>query len=185
MHLCFAAAVIHLIDVHPTNPARNHAIRHLRVCVDALQDLRTPWCAWATRFLRGVRILALDWYDCDDISQLQEFDKHDHKRDTPHALECHGKPRGIELRETDYTHLLAIDSTEKASQSTVSKLQKPQGHSENIQDEYTSASSSLHIEPDAAELEFDSMVRDWLSNAVYDWSHIEVEIHNADKPTTN
>ncbi|THZ79644.1 hypothetical protein D6C84_07817 [Aureobasidium pullulans] len=76
VHLSFAAAVIHLIDARPENPDCDQAIRKLEVCVDSLQDLRTPWCAWADRALRGVHLLALEWYRCNDILQLKSY--HDH-----------------------------------------------------------------------------------------------------------
>lgn len=71
VHLCFAAAVIHLIDARPSNPNRAQAIRHLQTCVDVLQDLRTAWCAWSDRALRAVGLLAREWYQCEDVSQLQ------------------------------------------------------------------------------------------------------------------
>lgn len=71
VHLCFAAAVIHLIDARPSNPARSQAVRHLQTCVDALRDLRTAWCAWSDRALRAVGLMAREWYQCEDVSQLQ------------------------------------------------------------------------------------------------------------------
>lgn len=71
MHLCFAASVIHLIDARPSNPNRSQAIRHLQTCVDALRDLRTAWCTWSDRALRAVGLLAREWYQCEDVSQLQ------------------------------------------------------------------------------------------------------------------
>lgn len=71
VHLCFAAAVIHLIDARPSNPNRSQGIRHLQTCVDVLQDLRTAWCTWSDRALRAVRLLAREWYQCEDVSQLQ------------------------------------------------------------------------------------------------------------------
>lgn len=71
VHLCFAAAVIHLIDARPSNPNRPQGIRHLQTCVDVLQDLRTAWCTWSDRALRAVRLLAREWYQCEDVSQLQ------------------------------------------------------------------------------------------------------------------
>lgn len=48
----------------------------LEVCVDSLKDLRTPWCAWADRALRGVHLLALEWYRCNDILQLNSYHEH-------------------------------------------------------------------------------------------------------------
>lgn len=71
VHLCFAAAVVHLIDARPSNPNRSQGIRHLQTCVDVLQDLRTAWCTWSDRALRAVRLLAREWYQCEDVSQLQ------------------------------------------------------------------------------------------------------------------
>ncbi|KAJ0160245.1 hypothetical protein CTA2_8293 [Colletotrichum tanaceti] len=62
VHLCFSAAVIHLIDARPSNPNRQQAIRHLQTCIDALRDLRTAWWAWSERALRAVRLLAREWY---------------------------------------------------------------------------------------------------------------------------
>lgn len=73
VHLTFAAAIIHLIDARPANPNWNQAVHHLETCVDALKDLRTPWCAWADRSLRGVHLLALNWYGCDDVMQLKKY----------------------------------------------------------------------------------------------------------------
>ncbi|GJC93283.1 nitrogen assimilation transcription factor nit-4 [Colletotrichum higginsianum] len=72
VHLCFSATVIHLIDARPTNPNRQQAIRHLQTCIDALRDLRTAWWAWSERALRAVRLLAREWYQCEDVSQLQD-----------------------------------------------------------------------------------------------------------------
>lgn len=63
--------MIHLIDARPSNPNRAQAIRHLQTCVDALRDLRTAWCAWSDRALRAVGLLAREWYQCEDVSQLQ------------------------------------------------------------------------------------------------------------------
>lgn len=63
--------MIHLIDARPSNPNRSQAIRHLQTCADALRDLRTPWCAWSDRALRAVGLLAREWYQCEDVSQLQ------------------------------------------------------------------------------------------------------------------
>lgn len=63
--------MIHLIDARPSNPARSQAVRHLQTCVDALRDLRTAWCAWSDRALRAVGLLAREWYQCEDVSQLQ------------------------------------------------------------------------------------------------------------------
>lgn len=70
VHLCFAASVIHLIDARPSNPNRSQAIRHLQTCVDSLRDLRTAWCTWSDRALRAVGLLAREWYQCEDVSQL-------------------------------------------------------------------------------------------------------------------
>ncbi|KAG8163233.1 hypothetical protein KVR01_006530 [Diaporthe batatas] len=71
VHLCFSAVVIHLMDARPSNPNRSQAIRNFQICVDALRDLRTAWCAWSDRALRAVRLLAREWYQCEDISDLQ------------------------------------------------------------------------------------------------------------------
>ncbi|KAK1461739.1 nitrogen assimilation transcription factor nit-4 [Colletotrichum cuscutae] len=73
VHLCFSAVVIHLIDARPSNPNRQQAIRHLQTCVDALRDLRTAWCAWSDRALRAARLLAREWYQCEDVSLLQHW----------------------------------------------------------------------------------------------------------------
>ncbi|KZL77348.1 nitrogen assimilation transcription factor nit-4 [Colletotrichum tofieldiae] len=73
VHLCFTATVIHLIDARPSNPDRQQAIRHLQTCIDALRDLRTAWCTWSDRALRAVRLLAREWYQCEDVSQLQHW----------------------------------------------------------------------------------------------------------------
>nr|XP_036586915.1 fungal specific transcription factor [Colletotrichum truncatum]KAF6797472.1 fungal specific transcription factor [Colletotrichum truncatum] len=71
VHLCFSAVIIHLIDARPSNPKRQLAIHHLQICIDALRDLRTAWCAWSDRALRAIQLLAREWYDCEDVSQLQ------------------------------------------------------------------------------------------------------------------
>ncbi|GKT41037.1 nitrogen assimilation transcription factor nirA [Colletotrichum spaethianum] len=73
VHLCFSATVIHLIDARPRNPNRQQAIRHLQTCIDALRDLRTAWWTWSDRALRAVRLLAREWYQCEDVSQLQHW----------------------------------------------------------------------------------------------------------------
>ncbi|OHF01744.1 nitrogen assimilation transcription factor nit-4 [Colletotrichum orchidophilum] len=73
VHLCFAAVVIHLIDAQPSSPNRQQAIRHLQTCVEALRDLRTAWCAWSDRALRAARLLAREWYQCEDVSLLQHW----------------------------------------------------------------------------------------------------------------
>ncbi|KAL2881049.1 hypothetical protein SGCOL_003708 [Colletotrichum sp. CLE4] len=73
VHLCFSAVVIHLIDARPSNPNRQQAIRYLQTCVDALRDLRTAWCAWSDRALRAARLLAREWYQCEDVSLLQHW----------------------------------------------------------------------------------------------------------------
>ncbi|GJC90764.1 hypothetical protein ColLi_13602 [Colletotrichum liriopes] len=73
VHLCFTATVIHLIDARPSNPDRQQAVRHLQTCIDALRDLRTAWCTWSDRALRAVRLLAREWYQCEDVSQLQHW----------------------------------------------------------------------------------------------------------------
>lgn len=74
--------MIHLIDARPSNPNRAQAIRHLQTCVDALRDLRTAWCLWSDRALRAVGLLAREWYQCEDVSQLQS---------------CGGPPRPADL----------------------------------------------------------------------------------------
>lgn len=71
VHLCFSAAVIHLIDARPSSPARQQAIRHLQTCVDSLEDLRVPWCMWSGRAIRAIQLLAAEWYHCEDLTQLQ------------------------------------------------------------------------------------------------------------------
>ncbi|OLN86848.1 Nitrogen assimilation transcription factor nirA 2 [Colletotrichum chlorophyti] len=73
VHLCFPAAIVHLIDARPSNPNRQQAIRYLQICIDSLRDLKAAWCAWSDRTLRAVRLLAREWYHCEDVSQLQHL----------------------------------------------------------------------------------------------------------------
>lgn len=70
VHLCFSAAIIHLIDARPSSSNRHQAILHLQTCVEVLRDLRVAWCTWSDRATRAVQVLASEWYGVSDIAQL-------------------------------------------------------------------------------------------------------------------
>ncbi|KAF4126963.1 Fungal trans [Geosmithia morbida] len=76
VHLSYAAGVIHLIDARPSNPQRGSAIRNLAISINTLQDLRTAWCAWADRCLRGLQAMSRQWYRCD-LSELRSCTGYD------------------------------------------------------------------------------------------------------------
>ncbi|KAH6871801.1 nitrogen assimilation transcription factor nit-4 [Thelonectria olida] len=62
VHIAFTAAIIHLIDMKPeSNPYRQQAIRDLTMCVDALVDMKTTWCAWSSKALQAIQTLAEEW----------------------------------------------------------------------------------------------------------------------------
>ncbi|KAH7020463.1 nitrogen assimilation transcription factor nit-4 [Ilyonectria destructans] len=68
VHNAFTAAVIHLIDVLPGHqPHRGQSLRHLQICVDALQEMNPAWCAWSSRALRAIRLLAQEWRALDSV----------------------------------------------------------------------------------------------------------------------
>ncbi|CAI6059993.1 unnamed protein product [Clonostachys chloroleuca] len=177
VHLSFAAAVIHLIDARPTNPNWDQAVRHLKTCVDALKDLRTPWCAWADRSLRGVHLLALDWYQCDDVSQLKK-DRHSGEDDVSHTLltaTCVHMPEATSPNQADdggystswghsKSRLHTVDETEGyAAPSNISGRPEPENFWASL------------FEHTDADLDMNGMVREWLSDRWYDWSLTEFE----------
>ncbi|KAH7239631.1 nitrogen assimilation transcription factor nit-4 [Fusarium solani] len=62
VHVAFTAATIHLIDLKPeSNPYRQQAMRGLATCVEALEAMKTPWCAWSSKALRAIYALAEEW----------------------------------------------------------------------------------------------------------------------------
>ncbi|CAG9987823.1 unnamed protein product [Clonostachys byssicola] len=178
VHLSFAAAVIHLIDARPTNPNWDQAVRHLQTCVDALKDLRTPWCAWADRSLRGVHMLALDWYQCDDVSQLKK-DRHSHGDDASRPLLTATRvhmPEATSLNQANDGGYSTSWGHSKSGLQTVDEIEDYAAPSSIPgQPEPENFWASL-FEPTDADLDMNGIVREWLSDKWYDWSSTGFEV---------
>ncbi|VUC35672.1 unnamed protein product, partial [Clonostachys rosea] len=176
VHLSFAAAVIHLIDARPTNPNWTQAARHLQTCVNALRDLRTPWCAWADRSLKGVQLLALDWYRCDDVSQLQRY----HARGKENSLQPATNYNHYESfvgnnpQQGNYDVGLAPENTGEMRPSATNEAQVHFTQPDNTHVSDSANPFALLFDTTELGSEMDDMVRDWLAESRYDWLQTEL-----------
>lgn len=168
VHLCFSAAVIHLIDARPASPHRAQAIRHLGTCVDALQDLRSPWCAWAERSLRAVQLLAREWYHCADFSDLQRRSRQEDKDRGPGPQDqVGGTPDGLVLYDTggDIGQSFGIADANLAEGVDPGHLldggQMVDGTGGSADD------LAFLFDFSGSEQETDALIREWLSDSGY------------------
>lgn len=57
---------MHLLDVRSGNSKlQRQAVNHLQTCVEALQEMSVAWCAWGTKALRALQLLAKEWSAVD------------------------------------------------------------------------------------------------------------------------
>lgn len=169
VHLCFSAVVIHLIDARPSNPRRQLVIHHLQICVDALRDLRTAWCAWSDRALRAIQLLAREWYHCDDVSQLQHCNgttgRLEGRRSTcPDELGLLGTEQRAGASHANDQFDLGLAST-LAEQSPIST-----SGGDRSREHSTAKTDSLAFLFDSAMSDqyTDTLVREWLAESGYD-----------------
>lgn len=162
MHLSFAAAVIHLIDAHPANPNWHQPIRDLESCVDALMDLRTPWCAWADRSLKSVHLLALDWYRCNDILQLKS-----HHEQRYGQMNCQIVSEASRIPQED------DDDAEDSGLRNTGKISMTASNTESQLDcgARTDVADTLAFlfQDEVTESDMNDIATNWLAEGWYNW----------------
>ncbi|KAH0275263.1 hypothetical protein KCU91_g4687, partial [Aureobasidium melanogenum] len=167
VHLSFAAAVILLIDAHPANPDRNQSIRDLELCVDALRDLRKPWCAWADRYLRSVNLLALDWYRCNDIMQLKSYHEHRHPLATinDHRIVSESAPVPQEEGQNDKVENLCLKNTGEISiTASNTEIELHCYSNRDVAD-----TLAFLFQHEAMESNINEIAMNWLAEGWYSW----------------
>ncbi|KAH0150307.1 hypothetical protein KCU67_g10711, partial [Aureobasidium melanogenum] len=167
VHLSFAAAVIHLIDAHPANPNWNQSIRDLELCVDALRDLRTPWCSWADRFLRSVHLLALDWYRCNDVLQLKSHHEHRHPSATINDYQIVSEAAPVAQEEQDDNEVEDLGSKNTGEISLTASNAEIQLDC-NPNAEVADALAFL-FQDEAMESNINDIATNWLAEGWYNW----------------
>jgi hypothetical protein len=119
-----------------------------------------------------VHLLALDWYQCDDVSQLKK-DRHSREDGASHPLLAATRvhmPEATSLNQVDDGGYSSLWGHSKSRLHTVDETEGYAAPSNlSGQPEPENFWASLFEQTDA-DLDMNGMVREWLSDRWYDWS---------------
>lgn len=140
------------------------------MCVDALKDLRTSWCAWADHCLRGVNILASDWYGCGDISQLKNH-RDNRTKETSHEAPTGSSDSNVQDVGVGQDDHLAASALGDYGEYNFPAFFEAHGQPLLFNDSQVQLPATpLSFLFSASEVgaEMNDMGRDWLADPVYD-----------------